>query len=428
MLKNWCHALLGLAFFSSVEALPAGVPLSVDGTNVVASANLASSSMPSVFRGVNIGNWLVLEKWMDSTNLFSGAFSGAVDQWTFDSIPGAQEALELHWSTWFNETDVEKIASWGFNALRIPIGYWAYSSKVQAPYLKGADAYLAKAIGWCRTHGLKVLIDLHGVPGSQNGWDNSGHTGNVEWQSNNNMFHTTQALRQITRRYTNAENADVVFGIELVNEPISWGNNNFQTTQSWTQRAFKAVQAVSKNSNLNVIMHDSFTGANSWTGVGQNLNGNSALAQSRFWIDEHLYQNQVAADSTLNQKQHIQKACGWASTELLPSSSNLPVIVGEFSAATNVCVNPDHTSTAGTSCTTTGCQCSASTDMKEWKLPLKQATRRFFEAQVQTFEAHGRGWFIWAYKAPGAWGLTNLMEYGILGSSVTDYKYPNICS
>ena len=74
------------------------------------------ASMPSVIRGVNIGNWLVLEKWMDTTNLFSGAFANAVDQWTFDSTPGALQALQNHWSTWFTESDVQILAGWGINA------------------------------------------------------------------------------------------------------------------------------------------------------------------------------------------------------------------------------------------------------------------------------------------------------------------------
>ena len=36
-------------------------------------------------------------------------------------------------------------------------------------------------MSWCDQVGLKVLIDLHGAPGSQNGFDNSGKRGPVEW-------------------------------------------------------------------------------------------------------------------------------------------------------------------------------------------------------------------------------------------------------
>lgn len=282
-------------------------------------------------------------------------------------------------------------------------------------------------MGWCQKHGLKVLIDLHGAPGSQNGYDNSGHAGAVEWQINNNLYHTTQALTQIAKKYATPAYANVVFGIELVNEPISWGNNSFSTTQTWSQNAFKAVQAASKNPSLNIIAHDSFQGPQSWVSIGQTLNGNSAISHSRFWVDTHLYQLFVASDNTLNQDGHIKEACNWANTELLPSSSNMPVIVGEFSAATNICAYPNYTTIAGSYCSVAGCQCSSNTPLQNWGTPLKVATRKFWEAQIQTFENHGKGWFVWAYKAPGAWSLTGLIENKVIGNPVNQIKYTHIC-
>lgn len=66
-------------------------------------------------RGVNIGGWLVLEKWMNG-DVFAGAASEAKDQFSFDSTPGAADSLERHWSTWFTESDVQTLQSYGINA------------------------------------------------------------------------------------------------------------------------------------------------------------------------------------------------------------------------------------------------------------------------------------------------------------------------
>ena len=55
------------------------------------------------------------------------------------------------------------------NHVRIPIGWWSVVPIPGNPYVVGAYGYLAKALGWAETHGLKVMIDLHGAPGSQNG-------------------------------------------------------------------------------------------------------------------------------------------------------------------------------------------------------------------------------------------------------------------
>lgn len=91
--------------------------------------------------------------------MFDGTI--ATDQWTFDGTDGAEAKLQSRWSTYFTESDVETIASWGVNALRIPIGYWACTN-TRTPYITGADAYQEQAIGWARKYSVKVLVDCHG--------------------------------------------------------------------------------------------------------------------------------------------------------------------------------------------------------------------------------------------------------------------------
>jgi glucan 1,3-beta-glucosidase len=57
------------------------------------------------------------------------------------------------------------------NHVRIPIGYWAYEVGPGEPYIQGQHDYLVKAVGWAGKHNIKVMIDLHGAPGSQNGYE-----------------------------------------------------------------------------------------------------------------------------------------------------------------------------------------------------------------------------------------------------------------
>ena len=62
-------------------------------------------------------------------------------------------------------------ANFRLNHVRIPIGYWAFNVAPGEPYISGQQAYLLQAISWAQTYNLKVIIDLHGAPGSQNGYD-----------------------------------------------------------------------------------------------------------------------------------------------------------------------------------------------------------------------------------------------------------------
>ncbi|GAB7365715.1 hypothetical protein MBLNU230_g7053t1 [Neophaeotheca triangularis] len=378
-----------------------------------------------MIRGVNLGGWLILEKWMN-WELFQD--NDAKDQFTFDQTNGAEQKLKDHWESYITEEDFEQIASWGLNAVRIPIGYWAYDNS-GTPYIQGADAYLEKAIGWARKHSLKVMVDCHGSPGSQNGFDNSGKLGVVRWQAGDNLDRSINILETMAQKYGSQEYSDVVYAIELANEPISWNENDFKTTKAWAQKAYHAVKIASTNPNLMVVMHDGFMGPSQWSRVGDHINGASTpMSEAKFAIDVHLYQNQMASDTELTQAEHIAKACNYTTSHLLPrTSSQLPVYVGEFSAGTNICANPDGSTVAGKECWIDGCQCSVNVDIGDWNQPLVDATRMFLEAELDAFERGSNGWFLWSYKGPGAWGYRNLVEFGVVGEDVTHRKFPNQC-
>jgi glucan 1,3-beta-glucosidase len=276
-----------------------------------------------------------------------------------------------HWNSYYTEGDIKTIAATGINALRIPIGFWAYDNS-NTPYIKGADVFLERALGWAKNANMKVWIDCHGSPGSQNGFDNSGHAGLVDWQQSENLANSITVLKIIVAKYGSLEYADTVIELELVNEPICCGNNVFNNTQSWAKDAYTAVKAAAANPNLTIIMHDAFRGLLAWTDLAK------SLSSSQFAIDTHLYQLFTDSDNALTQAEHITEACSWATT-LAATNKVMPIFVGEWSAATNICVNPNGSTTAGTSCSVTGCQCQTA-DFSTWNDALIQQARRFVVA------------------------------------------------
>ncbi|OCK80173.1 glycoside hydrolase family 5 protein [Lepidopterella palustris CBS 459.81] len=357
-------------------------------------------------------------------DVFNG--TDAVDQWTFDQNPSALQRLRNHWESFFTEDDVIKLASYGINALRIPIGFWAYDS-ADTPYRPGADIFLHQAILWARGQGMKVWIDLHGAPGSQNGFENSGHAGGVEWQQPENLQRTISVLQAIATKYGKLKYADVVVGIELVNEPISWGANNFNTTKEWAEKAYHDVQAVLENKRIKIVMEDAFMGPTSWLDVNQRINGNRPLNAADFAIDAHLYQVFTPDDQPLTQAEHIAKACKWSADLVLAKKANLPVYVGEWSGATNICVNSNGIIRGGTSCSTSGCQCEASLPVDQWNDGLVQQVRRYVEAQLDIWEANSSGYFYWSYKGPSAWGFDAGIRKGFIPNPVTSRRYRGQC-
>ena len=76
--------------------------------------------MDNIFlRGVNLGGWLVLEKWM-TPSLFAG--TEAIDEYTFMQTPGAVEKIDQHRRSFITEADFKWLRKHGVNAIRIPVG------------------------------------------------------------------------------------------------------------------------------------------------------------------------------------------------------------------------------------------------------------------------------------------------------------------
>lgn len=166
-------------------------------------------------KGVNLGNWLVLEKWM-TEELFSG--TTAMDETYLCKQLGrerAMERLKVHRDEFITERDFEEIAVKGFNAVRIPVPFFLFEDV--GPYIHCYE-YLDKAFDWAEQHGLQVLIDLHTAPGGHNGTDNSGICGIRTWSTRRSYIdYTVGVLEKIAQRYGQRT---ALWGIGVLNEPM----------------------------------------------------------------------------------------------------------------------------------------------------------------------------------------------------------------
>lgn len=111
--------------------------------------------------------------------------------------------------------------------VRLPVGYWAFDVSGGEPFIQGQLPYVQKALDWARVVGLKVIIDLHGAPGSQNGFDNSGQLkrSGPEWHLNPTNVERTNAIVK-TLAETFSGDSDVVAAIAPLNEQVFqffWG-------------------------------------------------------------------------------------------------------------------------------------------------------------------------------------------------------------
>ncbi|KAI0059440.1 glycoside hydrolase family 5 protein [Artomyces pyxidatus] len=387
-------------------------------------------------RGVNLGGWLVLEPWITPSLFDQTGNSAIVDEWTFGLYQNHQTALatlQNHWNTWITEADFAAIAAAGLNHVRLPIGYWAWEVGPGEPYIQGQLPYLRNAIGWAANYGLKVIIDLHGAPGSQNGFDNSGQRMSFPtWHSNGtNVARTDAIMKQIAGEFASQyQNAPI---IAPLNEPAGFdGQAVLSVVRQYWYDSYGNIRYpydTSQQGNTVVLLHDAFQPLSYWNGFMPPPNYQGVA------MDTHIYQMFSDSEVALSNSAHIQAACATQST-LGPFNQQLWTIVGEWTPAMTDCAK--YLNGRGVGARYDGSypgssyvgSCNGQTgSASSFSSAYKTFLRQMWEAQVISFETAASGWIQWTWKAENAddWSYQAGLANGWIPHNPTNLMYPNIC-
>ena len=278
--------------------------------------------------GVNLTGWLTLEPWV-TPELF--AESGALDEPALITALGRKRYRALvrsHRKSFYDASDFTRIASRGFNAVRLPVPWYAFGSKGPecGPYVGCVD-YVDLAFDWAEEVGLKVVIMLLASPGSADA-SRVAIDGSVDFHEYRNAL--VQVVAALSRRYALR---DGFFGIEVLGSPVVQRRKFLQVTEGVQQHTlrnyyrdcYEAVRRVAGNDPI-VILPD----------AGAPEAWRHFMAQSRYenvWLD----------CSFLSHKNVSLNASGPSgvrrlvddSRKLLQKArrSGLPIMVGSWSGA-----------------------------------------------------------------------------------------------
>ena len=386
-------------------------------------------------RGVNLGGWFVLESWI-APSLFNLG-NNVVDEYSFSKALGKAEAqtrLAHHWDKWIQASDFTAIAGAGLNHVRIPIGYWAVSPLPDDPYVQGQLQYLDRAIKWARDAKIYVWLDLHGAPGSQNGFDNSGRNGTIGWGQGDTIKETLDALKVLTHHYAN--DTDVVTSIELINEPFPAKDNQTKLTVDQVKDFYKSgYQTVRDQApNATVVIHDAFQQA-----PDLNTNWNNFMVPStgfhKVILDTHQYQIFTTQEVSLDPPTHIKSACALG---INLTRTDLWTVVGEWTGAQTDCAKwlngygkgARYDGSFGQGSWHVGdCAGKYEGPVAALSKDDKFNLRHFIEAQLDAFERHS-GWFFWTWKTESApeWHMQDLLKEGLFPQPLDQRQYPNQCN
>ncbi|KAJ7506726.1 glycoside hydrolase family 5 protein [Mycena galericulata] len=293
-----------------------------------------------IARGVNLGGWLLTEpfiapalyeKYVNSSSI------PVVDEWTLSIAMGANLATEMeeHYKTFITEQDFANIAAAGLNWVRISIGFWVIEAINDEPFLVGTSwTYFLKAIQWARKYGIRIFMDLHALPGSQNGWNHSGKAGTINFMNGvmgiANAQRTLTYLRILTEFASQDQYRDVVCVIGIVNE-ILWSAIGQVGVQSFYYGAYEAIRTstgVGAGKGPYIAIHEAFQGPAIWEGF---LAGADRIA-----LDQHPYLA-FTYDFVSTPDQMAVKPCAWAIATNQSSTAFGVTLGGEFSSAINDC-------------------------------------------------------------------------------------------
>ena len=326
-------------------------------------------------RGVNLGGWLIVEQWM-TPSLFRG-IEDAYDEYTLSQTEDGRKRVRRHRRTFIQESDFAWLAAHEIELVRIPFGYWLFRDTDE--YVGGL-AELDWAMQMAEKYDIKVLLDLHALPGSQNGNDHSGRKGEMKWFDEAEFRRESLDICvETAERY---KNSPALWGFEVINEP------NFSWRTQWALRKyyFSAYRRALKilPDDIYVVFSDAFR---PWLLVGA-LRDNR---RQRVAMDIHWYSFGVNWRKLPTLGAYYEKVRKRART-LRWLQKVHPVIVGEWSMAL-----------AQESYETHGGQ------------TLQAAEKDHLHVQLDTYQdalAH----IYWSYKteAPGGWNYRDIVEKGLL--------------
>ncbi|MES2876308.1 MAG: cellulase family glycosylhydrolase [Patescibacteria group bacterium] len=282
--------------------------------------------------GVNLGGWLVLEKWM-TPSVFKD--TDARNEFELSKTRQGRERITAHHKSFITKKDLVWLKSCGVTILRVPVGHWIFGDDER--YV-GAIDRLDWLMDTSLLLGLQVLLDLHAAPGAQNRAAHSG-SGNtvsnkysIKWLNDSaKQAETIEILARLAERYRDFPN---VWGIELLNEPAV--DLTGVKLARFYRNAYRALSKVARP-GTRIVFSDGY--------APFRLTNCFWLMTKREFpvvLDTHVYQVFGKRNRSKTFERHIAQL-RWTRRLLWFIRLQQPVIVGEWSAMLPAKTSPDET-------------------------------------------------------------------------------------
>lgn len=249
-----------------------------------------------ILRSMGLGGWMVQEGYM--LKIYKNGTQHEIKQRVADLI-GPKET-DRFYDEWLKnhvrKADIDSMAHWGFNAIRLPMHYNLYTLPIEQEPVKGQNTWLTKGfemtdklLSWCKANKMYLILDLHAAPGGQGRDANISDYDNTKpalWESDANKAKTIALWKKLATRYANEP---WIGGYDLINEPNwSWegkqpnGLQDSLNTDVWALQKdiTNAIREVDKK-HLIVVEGNGWGG--NYNGFPGPWDNNLVLSFHKYW-------------------------------------------------------------------------------------------------------------------------------------------------
>lgn len=238
-------ALLALALLAVAPAAQANPFLHADHQQIV-----DGSGKPVLLRGMGLGGWMLQEGYM----LKAGGLPQYRIREKIGELIGPEKTAAFYQAWLDNDTtkaDVDAMAGWGFNSVRLPMHYNLFTLPVEDEPVKGENTWLKTGfdktdalVQWAKANEMVVILDLHAAPGGQGNdlaiSDRDASKPSL-WDSPADQDKTVALWAKLAEHY---KDEPAIGAYDILNEP-NWGSRTPPTrTAAMRRRTRRCVTSI----------------------------------------------------------------------------------------------------------------------------------------------------------------------------------------
>ena len=239
---------------------------------------LDGNNRPMTLRGMGLGGWLVPEGYMIGTSSFANsptAFMNAVTALVGGG--NADQFFASYRAKYVQRKDIDSLARWGFNSLRLPMHYGLLSPG-PGVYNEVGIAIIDSLLSWCEADSIYLILDMHCAPGGQNSDNISDYQGPPSlWESATYQQWTAEIWKTLAARYATKH---WIGGYDLLNETAWSFPSGNGPLRDLLVRITDSIRTVDKN---HLIFAEGNWYATDFSGLTPAWDNNMAWSFHKYW-------------------------------------------------------------------------------------------------------------------------------------------------